>query len=89
MFRLQFYYGVLYLAHYYVLRYNIHVQDILWAGIQYSYVCPSVGGALYILHSTAAAAPTIVNGIIISVLIILTFLDTMIMIMPYLRLNFV
>ena len=64
-------------------------QCILWAGIQYSYVCPSVGGALYILHSTAAAAPTIVNGIIISVLIILTFLDTMIMIMPYICLSFV
>ena len=47
---------------YYVLYYNTRVQCIRWAGIQYSYVCPSVGGALYILHCTAAH--TIVNVII-------------------------
>ena len=76
MFRLQFYYGVLYVVHYYVLRYNIHVQDILWAGIQYSYVCPSVGGVLYILHCTAAH--TIVNVIITIISVVnvnITLLD--------------
>ena len=40
---------------YSILCYNIGVHGIGWAGIQYSYVCPSVGGLLlYILPSTAA-----------------------------------